>query len=125
MTEYIERDAASADSDRNKIKTPFARIVVEGTPGKPCYNIWYFDPANGECHIGFGSYCLDNVFNWLAEEFEITEPYTDMAPVVRCKDCEYSYDEISYLCCSHGVCADCEVPPNFYCAEGKRKENDE
>lgn len=36
MTEYIERDAASADSDRNKIKTPFARIVVEGTPGKPC-----------------------------------------------------------------------------------------
>lgn len=49
----------------------------------------------------------------------------DVAPVVRCKDCEYSYDEISYLCCSHGVCADCEVPPNFYCAEGKRKENDE
>lgn len=43
---------------------------------------------------------------------------------VRCKDCEYSYDEISYLCCSHGVCVDCEVPPNFYCAEGKRKEPD-
>ena len=49
----------------------------------------------------------------------------DVAPVVRCKDCEYSYDEISYLCCSHGVCVDCEVPPNFYCAEGKRKEPDE
>ena len=49
-------------------------------------------------------------------------PAADVAPVVRCKDCEYSYDEISYLCCSHGVCADCdEVPPNFYCAEGKRK----
>jgi hypothetical protein len=52
-------------------------------------------------------------------------PAANVAPVVRCKDCEYSYDEISYLCCSHGVCADCEVPPNFYCAEGKRKENDE
>lgn len=48
-----------------------------------------------------------------------------LVEVVRCKDCEYSYDEISYLCCSHGVCVDCEVPPNFYCAEGKRKENDE
>ena len=83
MDEYIERDAASADSDRNKIKTPFAKIVVEGTPGKPYYNIWYFDPANEECHIGFGSYCLDNVFNWLAEEFEITEPHTDVAPVVH------------------------------------------
>ena len=45
--------------------------------------------------------------------------------VVRCKDCEYSYDDISSLCCSHGICVDCEVPPNFYCAEGKRKESDE
>lgn len=83
MSDYISREAASADSDRNKIKTPFARIVVEGTPGKPYYNIWYFDPADGECHIGFGLYCLDNVFNWLAEEFEITEPHTDVAPVVH------------------------------------------
>ena len=48
-------------------------------------------------------------------------PTVDAVPVVRCKDCEYSYDEISYLCCSHGVCVDCEVPPNFYCAYGKRR----
>ena len=52
-------------------------------------------------------------------------PTVDAEVVVRCKDCEYSYDELSYLCCSHGVCVDCEVPPNFYCAEGKRKESDE
>ena len=45
--------------------------------------------------------------------------------VVRCKDCKYSYDEISYLCCSHGVCVDCEVPPNFYCAYGKRRAEKE
>ena len=51
-------------------------------------------------------------------------PTVDAEVVVRCKDCEYSYDELSYLCCSHGVCFDCEVPPNFYCAEGKRKENE-
>lgn len=51
-------------------------------------------------------------------------PTVDAVTVVRCKDCEYSYDELSYLCCSHGVCFDCEVPPNFYCAEGKRKEPD-
>lgn len=48
-------------------------------------------------------------------------PLPDAVPVVRCKDCEYSDDEISYLCCTHGVCADCEVPPNFYCAEGEKK----
>ena len=48
-------------------------------------------------------------------------PTVDAEVVVRCKDCEYSYDKLSYLCCSHGVCVDCEVPPNFYCAEGKKK----
>lgn len=52
-------------------------------------------------------------------------PTVDAVPVVRCKDCEYSYDEISYLCCSHGVCVDCEVPPNFYCAYGKRRAENE
>ena len=81
MSDYISREAASADGCKHKIKTPFARIVVEGTPEKPYYNIWYFDPADGKCHIGFGSYCLDNVFNWLAEEFEITEPCADVEPV--------------------------------------------
>lgn len=66
-----------------------------------------------------------------ADRDEIALPIVDAIPtvgaevVVRCKECEYSYDEISGLCCSHGVCVDCEVPPNFYCAEGKRKEPDE
>lgn len=54
-------------------------------------------------------------------------PTIDAAPVVRCKDCEYNYETIThlYLCRSPGVCADCIVSPNFYCAEGKRKEPDE
>ena len=81
MIDYISREAASADERKHKIKTQFARIVVGGTPEKPYYNIWYFDPTDGKCHVGFGSYCLDNVFNWLAEEFEITEPCDDVEPV--------------------------------------------
>ena len=48
----------------------------------------------------------------------------DVAPVVHCKECECSYDELSYLCCSQGVCVDCVVPPNFYCAFGERKDGD-
>lgn len=83
MSDCISREAASANERKHKIKTQFARIVVGGTPERPCYNIWYFDPADGEYHIGFGSYCLDNVFNWLAEEFEVTEPTTDVEPVRR------------------------------------------
>ena len=38
---------------------------------------------------------------------------------------EYRDDEISYLCGSHGVCVDCEVPPNVYCAYGKRRAENE
>lgn len=81
MSDYISREATSVDECKHKIKTPFARIIVGGTPEKPCYNIWYFDPADGKCHIGFGSYRLDYVFRWLAEEFEITEPAADAEPV--------------------------------------------
>ena len=52
-------------------------------------------------------------------------PTVDAEVVVRCKDCEYRYDDISGMCCSHGVCVDCEVPPNFYCAYGKRRAENE
>ncbi len=77
-----------------------------------------------------GNYERDSFIKASAEMFKIMteistfENFKVEDRQVRCKDCEYSYDEISYLCCSHGVCADCEVPPNFYCAEGKRKENE-
>lgn len=60
-----------------KIKTHFAQIIVDGTAEKPYYNIMYFDPAAGDYRIGFGSYCLDFVFKWLAEEFEIVETRTN------------------------------------------------
>ena len=75
--DYPKPYTASADEHKHKIKTSFARIIVEGTPAKPYYNIEYFDPTDKEYHIGFGSYYLDNVFNWFAKEFEITESHTD------------------------------------------------
>lgn len=81
MSDYISQETASMDECKHKIKTSFARIVVGGTLEKPCYNIWYSDPADGKCHIGFGSYRLDYVFRWLAEEFEVTEPCADVEPV--------------------------------------------
>lgn len=51
-------------------------------------------------------------------------PTVDAVEVVYCKDCEYSYENIGYIICSHGVCCECIVPPGFYCAEGKRKETE-
>jgi hypothetical protein len=52
-------------------------------------------------------------------------PAADVAPVVRCKDCKHSWEDIGGLCCSHGVCVDLTVPDDFYCAYGIRKEGEE
>ena len=50
-------------------------------------------------------------------------PTADAVPIVRCKDCIHSYDDLCGLCCTCGPYVDCVVQPEFYCAEGKRKEN--
>ena len=42
-------------------------------------------------------------------------------PVVHCKDCKHSYQDIDGLCCSYGVCVDCTVPDDFFCAYGEKR----
>ena len=41
--------------------------------------------------------------------------------VVHCKDCKHSWQDIGGLCCSHGVCVDCTVPEDFFCAHWERR----
>ena len=122
MADYISREAASANDCKHKIKTPFAKIIVGGTPEKPYYHIWYFDPADKEFHIEFGSYRLDYVFRWLAEEFEIAEPCADVEPVVRCRECRY-------YAASGATTSFCIHPGGMkftsdsdYCSRGKRRD---
>lgn len=45
----------------------------------------------------------------------------DYVPVVRCKECKYSYADLNGLCCAYGVCVDSTVPEDFYCANGERR----
>lgn len=45
----------------------------------------------------------------------------DAVPVVRCKGCKHSYEDISGLCCSYGFWVDCTVPEDFFCANGEQK----
>ena len=79
MTEYTT--AASMGENKAKIKTPFAKIIVNNNPEKTYYNImWWQD---GEMHIGFGSTNLTFVKKWLNEEFEVECPAADVAPVVH------------------------------------------
>ena len=50
-------------------------------------------------------------------------PTVDAVPVVRCSDCKHSYEDLGGLCCSYGPCVDCHVSPNFWCANGRRRED--
>ena len=45
----------------------------------------------------------------------------DAIPVVRCKECKYSYADLDGLCCTYGVCIDSIVPEDFYCSYGERR----
>ena len=51
-------------------------------------------------------------------------PAADVAPPVRCKDCRHSYEDIGGLTCSHGICVDCIVREDFFCADGVLRECD-
>ena len=52
----------------------------------------------------------------------IRAPAADVAPVVRCKGCKHSWEDIGGLCCGYGPLVDCIVPEDFFCAYGKPKE---
>lgn len=55
----------------------------------------------------------------------VEESHTvDAVPIVRCKDCKHSYEDLDDLICSYGPCVDCPVPPDFWCANGRRREDD-
>ena len=93
---------ATADcfEEVTKIKTHFAKIIVEGSAEKPYYSILYFDPTKKEYYNGYGSYYIANVFNWLSECFEIVEaPTVDAVKVVHGR-WETVSSMLGYLCCS-------------------------
>ena len=98
---------------KNKIKTNFAKIFVSGTPDKPCFNILYFDPEVQDYHVGFGSYCLEYVFKWLSEEFEIEDaPAADVAPVVHGR-WEWLGPNRLIADCMCGTCSACKVRSKY------------
>jgi hypothetical protein len=53
-----------------KIKADYAQIIVCCALQEPYFQIIYFDSEDNNWHIGYGSYCLSYVQQWLKEEFE-------------------------------------------------------
>lgn len=75
-----------------KIKSINPVITVNTKTDKPCYSIQYYDLADQTWHIGYSSFNLDYVREWLAEYFEPIE--ADVRPV-------------KYGCWKDGVCSEC------------------
>lgn len=87
---------------REKIKTSFAQIIVRKIKEKPYFEILYFDNQDKRFHVGFGSSCLEYVFQWLSEEFEIIEAVDDIMPVIHGQWID-KHNKIECSICSHKV----------------------
>ena len=75
----MEETLMNANASKpTKIKTHYARIVVGGTAEKPCYSIEWYDPLKKEYNLGYSSYYIWYVFNWLSEYFEIVDKDTNV-----------------------------------------------
>lgn len=62
---------------KEKIKAIYPHIVVGGKIDKPCFSIHWYDVKKKEMYIGYSSYNLNYVREWLKENFEIVEPEID------------------------------------------------
>lgn len=102
---------ANDSQKAKKIKTPFAKMIVEGNQEKPYFSILYFDPIDKDFYVGYSSYCLDYVSNWLNEEFEIVEDenfiIAALRPVSREQVEKVWRGEWQMVSNGSGVCSEC------------------
>ena len=91
MAEYIEREEL--------MKFPIRRN--------------HYDKEHGNEHFING---IETVL-----EYAENLPAADVEPVVRCRDCKYSYEDISGRYCSHGPCKDWAVLDDSSCGQGDRR----
>lgn len=63
----------------SKIKAIDPKIIVNRDVDRPYYSIEYYDTSDNQWHIGYGSYELKNVIEWLDTDFDVIK--ADVAPV--------------------------------------------
>lgn len=69
----------------------------------------------------------ENGFGWVkvvSVNDVMTAPTIDAVEVVRCRDCKYSrpYRTDKYTCEKEHDCGDYTIPADWFCADGKRRE---
>ena len=70
--------------------------------------------ATGNDHPGVFAY---DILDWIDDI-----PAADVRPVVTCIECKHSCDMPGGLRCCYGTCLDCYVDPEFFCADGEKRE---
>lgn len=91
------------DNYKKKHKVKSAEIVVRKIDEKPYYEIKYFDLSDNEYHIGYGSYKLEYVFEWLEQCFEIVEKNTNADKIRNMTD-----EELAKFLSEFSACKICE-----------------
>lgn len=69
--DYLIDDMEATQDTDNKAKVDKAIIIVSGTKEEPYFEILYHLLGEDDDRIGFGSYCLTNVFNWREQYLEV------------------------------------------------------
>ncbi|MGN0553202.1 MAG: hypothetical protein ACI4I1_07455 [Oscillospiraceae bacterium] len=98
----------------DKIKAINPKIVANSDADKPYYSIEYYDTADNKWHIGYGSYELKNVIEWIKTNFDVIE--ADVAPVRHGHWVKEKKDALIHWHCS--ACKECyflEEPNAKYC----------
>lgn len=110
------------DNYKKKHKVKSAEIVVRKIDEKPYYEIKYFDLSDKEYHIGYGSYKLEYVFEWLEQCFEIVEKNTNADKIRNMTDEELAKFLSEFSACN--VCEyydpethRCDTDSNFLCVK--------
>lgn len=101
----------------DKIKAIDPKIIVNRDVDRPYYSIEYYDTSDNQWHIGYGSYELKNVIEWLKTDFDVIE--ADVAPVrhghweqVDDTKCKCSECEIITMIAQYPIGADKNYCPN-------------
>lgn len=132
MLEYLAKKGREAmngktlqskyENCKKKHKVKSAEIVVRKISEKPYYEIKYFDLSDNEYHIGYSSYKLEYVFEWLEQCFEIVEKNTNADKIRNMSDKELTKFLSEFSACQ--VCKyfneeldRCDSSVNFICVK--------
>lgn len=69
----IQKDIELAQNKKKVLVVEKPEIVVHGTKEKPYFEIKYKELGEDDYTLGYSSYSLDFVFQWLEEYFEVVE----------------------------------------------------